>query len=677
MSDEELLMYWDSLSVEALEKELKKHNELYWKQNQPEITDTAYDQLVELLRQKNPNVTLVDELVSDFGEVGTQIKHLKPMLSLDKCYQEKELLKWASKIQGNFICTPKIDGVACSLRYDQKGVLTLATTRGDGSYGEEITSNILMLNLPKKLNLSKLSPKLLKQKQKQQQDEQDLPLFADWSFDYLDYLEAEIEIRGEVYLPLDAFDGQKDRFSNPRNAAAGTLKQKDSALVPKVGLQFFAYDLLGIPFLTHEDKFHFLEEQGFTVTPFQVLERAQLEAAYLSMAKQRSELNYELDGVVYRANDNDVFEQLGMTSHHPRGAIAYKFQGDTASTIVKGIEWSVSRTGVLTPVCLVEPVKLSGAMVGRISMHHAGMIKTKNLSIGAEVLAMRRGGVIPHLEAVIKEGYEAISIPTTCPNCPKQCAKTMLEGDFLYCKSDEICDSRLKQSISYFAQMIGIEGFGGVWIEKLIEGGLLRSPVDFYRLKREDLLKLDLVGDGRADAWLSSVLKATTIPLNTFLQALGISDLGKTASQTLVQKYKTLGRIRALTVEEIAAIENFGVLTASHIVEGLKAYQHLIDSLLKYIKIADETEVEGIFKGQSFLFTGTLAKMKRNDAEALVLAHGGTIAGSVSKALSFLVVGAEGKAGSKLDKAKSIPSIQIISEEAFFEKIPSDQPSQD
>jgi DNA ligase (NAD+) len=324
---------------------------------------------------------------------------------------------------------------------------------------------------------------------------------------------------------------------------------------------------------------------------------------------------------------------------------------------------------VLTPVCLVEPVKLSGAMVGRISMHHAGMIKSKNLSIGAEVLAMRRGGVIPHLERVLQPGFEEITIPQICPNCPKQCAKTELEGDFLYCRSDEICDSRLKQSISYFAQMMGIEGFGGVWIEKLIEAGYLRSPVDFYRLKREDLLKLDLVGDGRVDAWLSSILKSKTIPLPTFLLSLGISDLGKTASQTLVKQYKTLTAIRALTIEEIASIENFGILTASHIVQGLKSYQHLIDQLMGYIKIADETEVQGIFKGQSFLFTGTLSAMKRSDAEALVIENGGTIAGSVSKTLTFLVVGAEGKAGSKLDKAKTISGIQIISETEFLGKL--------
>lgn len=636
----DLIEYWQNLPIENLEAEVKRHNALYWDQNAPEISDVDYDVLVELLRQKNPDSKVLIDLGSHFGETGTQIKHLSPMLSLDKCYQDLDLKKWADKIKGDFIMTPKIDGVACSIRYDEKGNLKVSATRGDGMIGEEITQNVMLLpSIPKKLKgISTESNN------------------------------REVEVRGEVYFPLDAFEKWKDRFSNPRNAAAGSLKHKENKMIAELGIRFFAYDLMGLEFQTHAEKFQFLKENGFEIVDYEVLNHDQLAMAYQKMAQIKDQLNYELDGVVFRANLNDVYENLGITSHHPRGAIAYKFQGDSAMTTVKGIEWSVSRTGILTPVCLVEPVKLSGAMVSRISMHHAGMIQNKNLSIGASVMAMRRGGVIPHLETVVKDGDLPIEIPKICPSCPNQCAKTKMEGDFLYCQSEVVCEARLKQSIFYFAQMIGIEGFGGVWLEKLIAEGLLKSPVDLYRLKKDDLIKIDLVGEGRADAWLTSINQSKRVGLATFLMSLGISDLGKSASVFFAENFKTLDRILDLTEDEIAKLPNFGQLTAQHIVSGLKSFRPLIDDLLSFVKIEDEQDRSGPLKGQSYLFTGTLSKMKRADAEHHVIELGGTIASGVSKNLSYLVLGDEGKAGSKLDKAKNL-GIRILSETEFFEII--------
>jgi DNA ligase (NAD+) len=654
----DLIEYWQNLAIETLESEVKRHNTLYWNQNAPEISDVDYDVLVEILRQKNPDSKVLIDLGSHFGETGTQIKHLSAMLSLDKCYQDVDLKKWADKIKGNFIMTPKIDGVACSIRYDDKGNLKVSATRGDGMIGEEITQNVMLLpSVPKKLKGRSIS----------KQEEVQLSLFAAQVFEKIN---VEIEVRGEVYFPLNAFEKWKDRFSNPRNAAAGSLKHKDNKMIAELGIRFFAYDLLGIDFKTHAEKFEFLKDNGFEVVDYEVLSHEELAMGYQKIGKIKDQLNYELDGVVFRANDNQEYENLGITSHHPKGAIAYKFQGDSALTTVKGIEWSVSRTGVLTPVCLVEPVKLSGAMVSRISMHHAGMIQNKKLTIGASVMAMRRGGVIPHLESVVKDGDFPIELPSICPTCPKQCAKTKMEGDFLYCQSETVCEARLRQSIFYFAQMMGIEGFGGVWLDKLIAEGLLTSPVDLYRLKKEDLIKIDLVGEGRADAWLTSVNQSKRVGLATFLVSLGISDLGKSASVFFADTFKSLDRILTLTEAEIAQLPNFGVLTAQHIVSGLKSYRSLINELLTFIKIEDEQDREGPLKGQSFLFTGTLSQMKRAEAEHEVIELGGTIASGVSKNLSYLVLGDEGKAGSKLDKAKKL-GIRILSETEFFEIIHS------
>lgn len=608
-----------NLSITELENLVKKHNSLYWDLNAPEISDVEYDALVEQLRAVSPNSEVLSSLgTSTFAEIGMEVQHSKPMLSLDKCYNEDDLKKWSRAFK-SYVCTPKIDGMACSIKYEN-GILVQGATRGSGTVGEDITQNIIDI-VPKQISITQ-----------------------------------SVEIRGELYMPISVFNSQKDVFANPRNAVAGIIKRKDGNVQ---GIRFVAYDLCKAEneINLFSDRMNELKTLGFEIPLFMMFNKIEdLQSGYDHILNIKDTLDYELDGVVYRANDNQAYENAGYTSHHPKGAIAYKFQGEFGTTKLLNVEWQVSRTGILTPVAIVQPVRLSGAMVGRITLHHAGMIKTKGLTLNADVLAIRRGGVIPHLEKVIKAGDQEISIPVCCPFCS---SATEQKDDFLYCTAN--CS--LSTKVSHFMEKVGIEGIGNVWIEKLIEEGLINNFADLYRLKREDLLKIESVGETRADNWLSSITKSTRLSLDKFLMSLGIDSLGRRTSEVLSSQFKTLDAILALNTSNIEKLDGFGSITAQDIVSGLKANSDLINDLLQYIQIDNGSEKTGIFKDKSFLFTGTLTTLKRNDAEAKVLELGGNVASSVSKNLSYLVAGE--KAGSKLEKALSL-RIKVITEQEFL-----------
>lgn len=612
-------------SIKELQELISYHNTQYWVHNNPSISDVEFDGLVEELRGLDPSNSLLNSLGFQYDELGSKVKHDRPMLSLDKCYDDVVLNKWAGKFKSAFIVSPKIDGMACSLKY-KAGKLVQACTRGDGLVGEDISSNVLKIgSIPKTVNT-----------------------------------EESFEVRGELYLPLSSFAKLGETFANPRNAVAGSLKQKEggSEYTASMGIEFFAYDLDLQGISTLQEGFDKLTSWGFVVPPYEVLS-TNLQAGYDNVSAQRSMLDYELDGVVYRVNDIVEYQSAGFTSHHPKGAIAYKFQGDEKSTYLRGVEWQVSRNGVLTPVGLVDPVSLSGAMVSRITLHNVGMLQSKGLTLNAEVLACRRGGVIPHLERVLKAGDKAIELPAQCPQCG---ASTSLQGDFLFCLGKDTCLSALSQRIAHFVDAMEIEGLGLSWIDKLIEAKLITSPVDLYLLKRSDLLSLDNVGDTRVDGWLSSIGKTKTCALDKFLKSLGIEALGRKASSVLSSKFKTLEAILSLTPAQIEALDGFGELTAKAIIDGLTSQAPLISSLLQHISIDNGEEKIGCLKGLSFLFTGSLT-MKRNEAEALVLNNGGNVASSVSKNLSYLVAGE--KAGSKLDKALSL-GVKVITENDFL-----------
>lgn len=628
---------WQSWDAAKLAETITYHNARYWDDSASEISDYDYDKLVEALRALDADHPVLSALGPDAkASFGDPVHHHAPMLSLDKAYDEEALLKWAAKFEGQLVMTPKIDGVACSIRYTPDGFLEVAGTRGSGTVGEDITANVRRItNVPNRISTNG----------------------------------TEVEVRGEVYLPISAFKALEGDFANPRNTAAGALKQKDPDKSAKVGLQFFCYDLVGIPYDTEHEKFAKAAALGFTPVEHEMVTRDQVQSGYEAYVARRDDLDFEIDGVVFKANNLAEQERLGATSHHPRFAIAYKLQGDSANTYLREVEWSVSRTGAITPVGIVDPVLLSGATVTRISLHNWGLVQSKELSIGAEVTAMRRGGVIPHLEAVATPGETLVGPPEACGSCG---APPSIEGDFIYCRNSANCPAQSIGILAHFAKVADIEGFGQVWLETLVDAEVLTSPIDYFTLTAEQLTRFDRMGEKLAEKLLAQIERARTLPLNTFLRALGVPDLGKTASKTLAARYGTLDAVLAATPEELVELPKFGELLSNKILTGLTARADLIAGLRAHIEVTDVETVDfanlaaptGPLAGKSFLFTGTLELMKRSEAQKLVVSLGGTKASGVSKTLSYLVVGNAGKAGSKLAKAEKA-GVPVLSEDDF------------
>lgn len=623
---------FDDWSVAQLEEAVRYHNDRYWKENAPEISDYDYDRLVEALRTRAPRSAVLDELGGDSPDrFGAPVTHHFPMLSLDKAYDEDALQKWAAKFEGELVMTPKVDGVACSIRYGADGRLVVAATRGSGTVGEDITANVKRIT--------------------------NVPVSID--------IDREIEVRGEVYLPLSRFRQLGGQFANPRNTAAGALKQKDPDKSEAMGLRFFAYDLAGLDIDTEMHKHALTTRLGFTAVEHLLVRRDEVQSGYETYVARRNDLDFEIDGVVFKADRLDEQERLGFTSHHPRYAIAYKLQGDSNNTFLRQVEWSVSRTGAITPVGIVDPVNLSGATVTRISLHNWGLVRSKNLSLNAQVTAMRRGGVIPHLEAVATPGDTPIDPPAECPSCG---TAPVVEGDFITCPNTTGCPAQSMGILGHFAKITGIEGFGDVWLLKLVDEGVLTSPADFYRLTAEQLVKFERMGKTLAQKLISQIGATRRMPLDTFLQALGVEGLGKTASGTLARHFGTLEAVRAAAPTDLLALPKFAEILANRVVDGLAARTPLIDALLEFIEVVPVEKpaapTGGPLLGKSFLFTGTLVAMKREEAQERVVALGGSAASGVSSKLSYLVVGDDGKAGSKLDKARQA-GVTVLTEGEF------------
>lgn len=628
------------MTVRELEAEVRKHNRLYFLEHKPVISDEEFDRLVEILREKAPNSPALTELVSDVRATGVKVRHETPMLSLDKCYDEKSLVDWASKFEGDVIASPKIDGVAVSLRYDRDGRLVQAATRGDGVEGEDITPNA------RRVHSIPQDAKSLAKK-------------------------GKIEVRGEVYMPLSVFARYKGEFANPRNLAAGAVKQKDPAKTADYNLSFFAYDLLGTDVATEDEKLKRLAAADFPTFEWKKLGREQMQSAFEYFIKRRDKYDFETDGVVYKANSVAEQKRLGATSHHPRFGIAYKFQGDSGVTTLIDVEWSVARTGAITPVAIVEPVELSGAMVRRASLHNMGYVRKLGLTKGAKVLMMRRGGVIPNLESVTEPGKGKIDIPRACPSCG---APTREEEDFLYCTNAKSCVRSKIAELEHFVKTVGIDGFGDKLLEQLYESGIVTDASEFYELTMDDLMQMERMGETLAAKLLKNVESSRSIPLSVFLQSLGIRELGRHAAKILAG-FGTLKKVTALTEEELSQVHTIGEVIAHEVVEGLKKKKPLIDKLLRHVRIEKEEAPArgGRLGGKSFLFTGVMLAMKREEAQGLVEEQGGVAALSVNKDLDYLVVGDGGGAGSKLAKAKKLAAsggkVKIIEESEFLKMI--------
>lgn len=628
---------YSKIGISELERLVRHHNHLYFIEKKPEISDYEFDLLVEALRKRKPASKILKEIGSDLTDASQKVHHDTPMLSLDKAYDQETMDNWAGKFSGGIVVSPKVDGCAVSIKYDKGGVLSLAATRGNGVEGELITDNALEVgDIPKKINLSM------------------------------------VEIRGEIYMSLSTFKKYSSDFANPRNLAAGAIKQKDPKKTAEYNLSFWGYEILGVDVATEAAKLELLKKNGFPTLEWHLIETGDIQAFFNKFFTKRDKFDFETDGVVYKTNDTGEQRRLGVTAHHPRYAIAYKFQGDSGETHILDVEWSVARSGVITPVGIVEPVKLSGATVTRASLHNLGMMSQLGLTKGARVLMTRRGGVIPKLEEVIKDGKGRFNPPSKCPSCG---AATEMRDDFLYCTNPRGCMKTKMAELEHFIKTIECDGFGVKLIEQLYDKGLVLDPADFYRLTKADLLVLERMGDVLAEKLVRNINVKRELTLDVFLRSLGIREFGRHVAEILADRCKNIDEVFAISKEELASIHTIGDVIAEHVAHGLKEKRVLINKLLKEIKIKDAGSglKKGPLSGKRVLFTGSLVAMERKAAQNLVKELGGSIATSISKDVDYLVVGDGGGAGSKLDKAEKLVAagagIKIVGEGEFLKMV--------
>jgi DNA ligase (NAD+) len=632
-------------AIDELAAQIEHHNALYWERNAPQVSDQAYDLLVENLRRLAPNHPLLSALEEapqsafDFGtgasdpaqRFGRPVKHKRPMLSLAKAYQLDDVRKWFSSFDGGAVVMPKIDGIACSLTYDAHGELSCAATRGSGSAGEDITANVLASGaVPQRLPAG----------------------FGD------------LEVRGEMYIPTAAFaEHLAERFSNPRNTTAGALKQKKHAATASYHLAFFAYDLADDSPRRETEAFVQLEALGFDRPErHHVGDEAELIATIEAYTEGRAELPFETDGVVARTDDPSERRRLGLTAHHPRFAIAFKFAGDVAQTMLTDVLWQVARTGTLTPVAVLEPVALSGAMISRASLHHAGRVNDLELKLPAEILAARRGGVIPHVEAVIRQGTEVVEEPSTCPGCG---GITVRRDDFLLCAAPQQCRPVQEAQVVHWGKALDIMGLGDKLVASLFEAALIEDPSGLYELTEEALAELPRMGQQSAQNLLKELEKSKSCSSAQLLVGLGLDDVGPAVAERLLEHLGSLAALRAADADSLAKIHGVGTVMAPGIVAELARQADLIDALLTHLNPSPpsaQRASSGPLAERWVVFTGSLATCDRKTAQAQARALGAeTPSGVLSQDGGILVVGdrnspldgGDGRVSSKHAKART------------------------
>lgn len=647
---------WMSLDVDQLERAVEHHNRQYWVMNDAVISDPDFDKLLEALREKAPNSPVLDAIGAagagaEFGSVdGEKVAHDPPMLSLGKCYEEEELLKWFEKFEGAAVVTPKVDGVAVCIRYDENGRLSVGSTRGNGTMGELITDNVkYIVNVP-----------------------HEVP-------------EGPLELRGEAYMPWSVFRTKfAADYSSPRNLTAGALKQKDASQTANYEIHFFGYDVLGREFPSEAAKMEFMGEIGFTPVDHRIVPHAELQTTFDEYVDLRPKLDYDTDGVVYKADSIAEQLRMGHTSHHPRYAIAYKFQAESSESVLREVEWSVSRTGAINPVGIVDPVELSGATVTRVSLHNLSIMEAlggeEGLRLNSRVVMERRGGVIPHMERVLEAGDIPVELPGECPFCG---AEAYRDSDVLMADHQPGCRATRIKQLEHFASVMEIKGFGPKILEALFDEGLLNKLVDFYTLEADDMTELDRVGEKTAEKLIARVDEKRRVPVATFLRALGIDELGSHVSKILAREYESMDEVMGVEAEELAAIHTIGDVIAERVTAGLAANRETIDELLAHIEVVfpapreEVVDADSPVAGRSFLFTGALESMTRKEAQKRVQEHGGDTPSGVKKDLDYLVIGDadlekfnDGWRTSKLKKAEAYnadgANIQIVGESQFL-----------
>ncbi|MEE9442442.1 MAG: NAD-dependent DNA ligase LigA [candidate division Zixibacteria bacterium] len=658
--------------LEKLREDIEEHNYQYYICDNPTVSDAEYDRLFDRLLEIEKQYPDLVTSSSPSRRVGAppsekfeKVKHRIPMLSLQKVTTFEEFKEFDMRIQKflghwalidmEYIFMPKYDGLAIELVYEN-GQLITGSTRGDGRIGENITPNIKTIQyIP--LHLSQETAKIY-------------PL---------------LEIRGEVVMPIDEFKRINEMqeslglppFANPRNAAAGSVRQLDSRITASRNLKFWPYGISqqDLPRLNkYSEVLELLRNEKFLIREdqFSVYNIGNLENLHnqlQNLVERRQYLDYDIDGAVIQVNDFEFQQRLGQVSRAPRWAVAWKFAAETAETILEDVIFQVGRTGIITPVAALKPVRVGGVEVKRASLHNEDELREKGVHIGDAVIVRRAGDVIPEVVEVIEskrpEGSHAVKFPDSCPSCYEPIFR--LEGEAAYRCINAACPAQIVEKIFHFASKGGmdIEGLGGKLALQLAQKKLVQSPADIYFLTKEDLLPLDLMADKRAQNLLDAIDESKSRPLPNIIFALGIPGVGETAARTLAERFGTIDNLISASFEDLDSISGIGPILAESIVGYLSndAGKEIISQMkkggVKFTAFKSERrEVEGI-AGKTFVITGTLSK-PRDHFKKLIENAGGKVASSVSKKTDYLLAGE--KAGSKLDKAKKL-GVEIISEE--------------
>lgn len=652
--------------IQYLKDEINKSNYKYYVEENPYLSDFDYDKMfteLKELEEKYPLLKTPDSPTQRVGSVSEKFfshTHKYRLYSLDNTYSAEELKKWYERVCKEYnkklqlVCELKIDGLAIALTYD-KGLFTLGVTRGDGVTGENITPNLKTI---KAIPLKLFEPKTL-------------------------------EVRGEIYMPKTSFEKLNEEslakgekvFANPRNAASGSLRQLDSKITAKRDLSMFTYtgifeDAEDKNIKTHYDGMMYLKKLGFKVNPnIRLVDDIQGAIDYCNeWATKRFDLNYATDGVVIKVNDFAIQKDLGFTARAPKWATAFKFPPEEVATKVLDIEVNTGKTGIVTPVAILEPVQLAGSTVARASLHNFDEIKRLDIRIGDTVLIKKAAEIIPKVVKVmdtdIHESLPVVKPPKICPSCGAKLVERCGEVG-LYCQNPD-CGSLMCAKIEFWASKdaMDIDNVGPSLIQQLYDKKFISNPVDLYRLTMQDLMQLDLVKEKSAMNIYTSIQESKTKPLNRLLTALGIRHVGKETADILSGEFATLDDIKNADVEQLANIEGIGGIIAQSIYDFFREERNV-----KMIEELKELGVNPVSKvkpksdklaGKTFVLTGTLQNMTRDEASAIIKSHGGKTSSSVSKKASYVLAGEN--AGSKLEKAQNLGVI-ILTEDDFLEMI--------
>ncbi len=652
--------------IQYLKDEINKSNYKYYVEENPYLSDFDYDKMfaeLKELEEKYPLLKTPDSPTQRVGSVSEKFfshTHKYRLYSLDNTYSAEELKKWYERVCKEYnkklqlVCELKIDGLAIALTYN-KGLFTLGVTRGDGVTGENITPNLKTI---KAIPLKLFEPKTL-------------------------------EVRGEIYMPKTSFEKLNEEslakgekvFANPRNAASGSLRQLDSKITAKRDLSMFTYtgifeDAEDKNIKTHYDGMMYLKKLGFKVNPnIRLVDDIQGAIDYCNeWATKRFDLNYATDGVVIKVNDFAIQKDLGFTARAPKWATAFKFPPEEVATKVLDIEVNTGKTGIVTPVAILEPVQLAGSTVARASLHNFDEIKRLDIRIGDTVLIKKAAEIIPKVIKVmdtdIHESLPVVKPPKICPSCGAKLVERCGEVG-LYCQNPD-CGSLMCAKIEFWASKdaMDIDNVGPSLIQQLYDKKFISNPVDLYRLTMQDLMQLDLVKEKSAMNIYTSIQESKTKPLNRLLTALGIRHVGKETADILSGEFATLDDIKNADVEQLANIEGIGGIIAQSIYDFFHEERNV-----KMIEELKELGVNPVSKvkpksdklaGKTFVLTGTLQNMTRDEASAIIKSHGGKTSSSVSKKTSYVLAGEN--AGSKLDKAQNLGVI-ILTEDDFLEMI--------